>query len=300
MTYIRIFILANFFILTLSTTWAREKTPEYVVYQVIGKCTKVSGNKIAALKKGDFLNSPDVVNLQDGATLILVCANYKAFQLNAKGKYPVSTMKKYCAKNNGSFTANYFRFVWDELTHPHSSPEAEPEKYMKTAGAVTRGTDLVGLKIVSDTIKFYRNDFGIKFTSIKEKVTINYSSSLNPGATLISQKAAGFVSFTEFAKSNQPPGIYYWQITNAKYKKGNLYVLEVMDEQVYKKKVKEITAKVIGSNLAERAFMTGFLLEGNYFLGEAQKYYKLAVKLNPKNTAYKTVSSRFTENGSFL
>ncbi|TDG37822.1 hypothetical protein EZJ43_01645 [Pedobacter changchengzhani] len=300
MMYIRIVVSISFFILGFSSSWASEKMPQYVVYQVIGKCSKVALKKVSLLKKGDFLNTPDVVNLAEGSTLILICANYKAFQLNVKGKYAVSTFKKYCAKSDGSFTANYFRFVWDELTHPHSSPEVEPEKYMKTAGAVTRGQEKYNLSIRTDTINMYDGDFGIRFTITKEPATVKFFASINPFKILVSQQSKDFISFLAFAKTQPQPGVYYWYINELPYKKSNLHVLNVLNEKQYKTTVAQILSKVIGNNDADRAFMGGFLLEQEHFLGEAQKYYKLGLSLNPESKINQRLSRIFSESGSVL
>ncbi|RZJ82380.1 MAG: hypothetical protein EOO47_00805 [Flavobacterium sp.] len=280
--------------LMLQTAFGLGKAPEYIVYQNIGKCTNVISGKVVVLKKGDFLSSASIVNIPTGGKLILLCANYKALQINTKGKYTIKSLSQQCINGNGSFTAKYFRFVWDEFTHPHSSPEAKPEKYMKTAGAVTRGNNPINSAVELDTINYFNGLLAIKFRPEKETVTVSFATRAKSQSFLFSQKSTGFLSFKQFVATKPKFGIYYWQISTSNYKKGPIQVLNLMDEQEYKKKIKAIIATVtLIEDKAEEAFMTAFLLEQNKYLAEAQQYYRTAVALNPKNKTYQAFSARF-------
>lgn len=297
MQFIKSIAIFCLLVFVVNIALAVGKVPDYIVYQNIGKCSKVVAGKEILLKKGDFLNASTVLNIPAGGKLMVLCANYQALQFETKGKYTLKNAAQQCKKGDGSFTAKYFRFVWDEFTHPHSSPEAKPEKYMKTAGAVTRGNGPVNFSANVDTVNYCDGLLSIKFKPESETVTMGFATTNKSQKFIFSQKSTGYISFDKFIATNQKPGTYYWQITTSNYKKSGFYVLNLMEKKQYAKNINAIVNNVMPiEDKAELAFMTGFLLEQKKYLIEAQQYYEEAIRLNPKDKTYEAFNARFITN----
>ncbi|MFT3980766.1 MAG: hypothetical protein QM687_09880 [Ferruginibacter sp.] len=266
----------------------------FVVYYAKGKVTKAGSKTL--LKKGDPLLATDVLSIGDQSSVVLVCSNYKAVQFNKKGNYPARTLLLQCNNTAASYTGNYFKYVWNEFTHKHGKPEANPEEYMNNVGAVSRGCNTVQLGIAADSIHYFTGNLSIYWSSVWDTtIAAIYDMPLDgaPLQTTVLEKGQP-LQMQQLVKGLQP-GIYYWQMMDKQGNACERTYLKLWEEGSYKEEVKRLTGLAIVSTPAETAFATAFILQENHFVAEALSYYQLAAKLDHSNIIYKKAVEKFYE-----
>ena len=278
----------------LLSVLVRAQEVSFVVYHTKGQST--ANGKPLALKKGDKLYSSDVLTIGKGASLVLLCGNYEAFQLSAPGKHPVKSLLQKCSKKAGSYTASYFQYVWEEFTHPHGSPEKDPTKYMRNSGAVSRGCDQVETRLPLDTVIFAAGSLPVFFRSAISQPYLTVFSAPEDGEVL-QQFAVRDNSFAldTLQKTFKKPGSYFWQLTDVDAMGCPTNVFKILPEKAYRAAVQKILQSLPSVSPAETAFLKGYLLEEAHFLAEAKKYYQLAAQMDPSNQNYQFAKSRFYE-----
>jgi len=266
----------------------------FVVYHSKGSVVKTFSQ--VNLKKGDPLFLKDAISLGTGSSLILICSNYKIIQLSKKGNYTIKSLMGQCDKNPASYSSSYFKYVWDELTHPHDKPEMNPEAYMKNIGAVSRGCNESAIGIKADTINYCSGSLPVFWwSSYKNSYAVVYEQILDGAPVkkllLIKEKP---VQLHELFKA-LVPGEYYWQIAGDEGSGCERNYLKIWDKPSYNKAIKLLLKEVPVSSAAETAYARAFLLEENHFLAEALQYYQQAAQLNPSNIIYKKSLAKFYE-----
>lgn len=73
----------------------------------------------------------------------------------------------------------------------------------------------------------------------------------------------------------------------------NRKILKIYTKAKYQTEVVKILNNVAMASPAEKAFLTGFMLEESRFLVEALKYYQRAKQLQPDNSIYRATINRF-------
>jgi hypothetical protein len=261
---------------------------DYIVYYSEKQNFKIVSGKSSLLKKGDFIDKNNLLDVS--SKLVLICPNFNSITLQ-KGKYLASKLIANCKQNKDSFTANYFKFVWDGFTHPHASVEAEPEKYMRNSGAVTRSKN-AGLAISIDTIRYFSGPLSISLKKKTDTATLLLFKIKNKA--LSTSKSVGYINFA--GADNFTPGAYNWSTKDSKGKSSKLNVLIKLDKDEYLKQINLITQNIIAYNIAETYFMKGFVLEQYGFLAEAFKNYSIAYNLDKRNKIYTSFYNRFYVN----
>ena len=264
----------------------------FVVYQSKGMVAKTSSKGL--LKKGDKIYLHEMLVLGDQSNVILICSNYKIIQITKKGNYAVKSLVSQCSKNASSYTSSYFKYVWAQLTHPHGSPDKDPEAYMQNVGAVSRGCSMVSTNIKLDTLYYLSGTLPLYWHSAYKNPELRiYDVPMDGGALIKTtltkeqpvQPAEAFKSLL--------PGEYYWQITEADGSSCERNYLKIWSVAEYKKQISQILTMVPQTSAAETAFIKGFIMQENHFIAEALKYYRQAAKVNPGNSLYKKTLAKF-------
>lgn len=280
------FLLLSFF--------AQAQEVSFVVYHSQGRST-LNGKPIS-LKKGDKLRTSDVITVGKGAKLVLICKNFNAIQLTASGRFPVTSLLQRCQQNTGTYTASYFKYVWEEFTHPHGYPDKDPTKFMRNSGAVSRGCPTVETKLAIDTIVYATGSLPIYFNTTLAMPFVTLFSEAENGDVIRQWKTNGAkLALDSIGAVLKKPGTYYWQLTDENAQGCPPNVLTILPAQDYQSALKNILPQNLSLPPAEEAFLKGYLLEEAFFLAEAKKFYDRAVQLEPKNAAYKKAQSRFYE-----
>lgn len=285
---IKICLTALLFMIAFAATAADIS---FVVYSVTGLVKK---NVSVKLKKGDKILENETIALADKASLVLVCSNYKVIQLNKKGSYTAKSLLAQCSQDAAGYTSSYFKYVWNEFTHPHGKPEANPGEYMKNVGAVSRGCNTVQTGVPVDTIHYLAGAVPVYWHSSYAQAVLRIYDVPADGAPIqktVLEKDQP-INMEQIAKS-LPAGEYYWQVTDAEGNGCERNYLKVWDKEAYKARVEALLAGIPVSTAAETAFAKGFVLQENHFLAEALTCYTLAAKLDVKNKLYQKTLSQF-------
>lgn len=263
----------------------------FVVFYNSGKAVKLSSAGSPVLKKGDRLTTEDKIRLPRGTQLVLVCSNYSAIQLNAAGEYPVKSLLPQCTGRTSSLTSAYFKYIWEQFSHHHASPEQEPVSYMKTAGAVSRGSGAALLKLSPDTINYFSGRLVLFPLSQAANLSIFLYNKPSGGTSLLKQGPVKSIRIDSLVRHINTPGYYYLQLPDA----ARRCFLRLWEKEEYEREVRAIIDSIPEAGTAEKAYLTGYVLEERHFLAEAGKYYAAALKLEPGNKNYQTAYSRFYE-----
>lgn len=265
----------------------------FVVYYAKGMILKKTNLK-TALQKGDKIFASDIILMPAKGRLVLICNNYKGIQLAKKGNINVAYLLEQCRKNEGNFTSTYFKYVWDELTHPHGKPEKDPYKYMGNKGAASRGCSNSFLRLDLDTINYSKGKLPVAVKAVNSDMYWSLFDDPIQGVEIIKEKLLNNIHFDTLV-GKLPPATYYWEIKTENEKTCERKVIKVWEVNEYKNAIASIVKSVLPSIPAETAYHTGYLLEENHFLADALSYYQLAAKLNKKNLRYKKTLLRFYE-----
>ncbi|MFZ4059072.1 MAG: hypothetical protein ACOYKE_13090, partial [Ferruginibacter sp.] len=135
----------------------------FLIYQIKGNVkVKVNAQK-KALKIGQVLRSTDLLWLDRGAVVAIVCEGYNAFTIKKSGDHLLKNYLDSCNREANSITVSYFKYIWKELTHPHGSPESKRREYMQNTGAVVRGCPGIIIDPIYDTINTLIGDIWLKW-----------------------------------------------------------------------------------------------------------------------------------------
>lgn len=266
----------------------------FVVYFAKGKVNKAGSKTV--LKKGDAIAATETLVLAEQASVVLICSNYKAIQVNKKGNYAAGALLQQCNNAAGSYTGNYFKYVWNEFSHKHGQPETNPREYMKNVGAVSRGCNTVQLGMPTDTIHYYNGALPLYWSSVWSTVFLSVYDMPLDGAPLQKTMLQNGqpIAFDKIMNGLQP-GEYYWQMNDPEGNACERTYVKLWDKSSYAKEVERLTAQAPVSMAAETAFAKAFILQENHFLAEALKYYRQASKLAPKNLLYQKALNQFYE-----
>jgi hypothetical protein len=281
-----------FYLLATSVT-AGATDISFVVYFSQGTVTKNGKLKI---KKGDKVSTNESITVADKASVMLICSNYKVIQLNKKGIYTAKALLSQCTKDAAGYSSSYFKYVWNEFTHPHGAPESDPGEYMKNVGAVSRGCSMLQTGIAIDSLHFFAGTLPIQWSSSFEQSLLTIYSVPIDGAPikkiLLDKKEPIRV---EQITRELLPGEYYWTVMDEDGNGCERNYLKVWSPLAYGRQLNELLANIPLTTPAETAFAKAFVLQENHFIAEALKYYSLATKLSPQNKLYKKTLSQFYE-----
>ena len=268
--------------------------PLFVVYFSKGKNIKKAGKTTYMLKKGDAIAGTDKITIPRGAELTLLCASHTVVKVTA-GTYLAQSLKSRCGTPQSSFTATYFKYVWQQMTHHHAEAADKPEQFMKTAGAVARGQGEAQFDMAADTIFYNSGALKLKLGNAQKPYLFKIFDDATSDHIVKNLKVNGALPLDTVADITGR-GNYYWQLcgTDNRDCSKRAYI-KIMPDEEYSEAVNQLLGRIVQTGVAETAFMTGFILEENHFLAEAYKYYRLALNAEPENIIYQTAINRFYE-----
>jgi hypothetical protein len=269
--------------------------PDYIVYYVKGSCTRTAPAK--ALKRGDVLQAKDSVVLGDRSELLLLCKDYRLVRIAKKGSHILERSAP-CAVETSSVTATYFKYVWEELKTVHGSPEKNPRHYMRNKGAVSRsGCPAVFTALSTDTIYHCSGDLDLLWrTAITAPWLSSFPDDHDPLALKQVELIPGTpIKTSQLARMVDEDSVLIWAITEKKTDVCDRKYFRLLSAANYRERVQILLQQVIVTTPAQTAFMKAWVLEENHFPAEAMKYYAKAVKLDPKNSTYKSALKHFYE-----
>ncbi len=263
--------------------------PSFVVFYNSGKAVKIVKGKAITLKKGDQLMTTDSVSVPEKTQLVLVCANYSVVQLKGKVGHRIKKLLADCSVKSTSASSAYFKYVWNQFSHKHKKPDADPLHYMETYGAASRGKG-VKTKVNTDIIYYYDGKLSIGWEPTRPLNMVVYDTNADKNI-LITGKMAHHAPIDSIASLLKKPGSYFWDFEGAQSEKFKL--LKILPKKQYDQLKTAILNNVVVTTPAETAYLSAYLLEEKHFLAEAAKYYQKALQLNPTNKIYAAACERF-------
>src|SRR5213075_2337091 len=107
----------------------------FLLYSFKGKVTIVDNKVETPAKIGKILTPTSTLKLSSGAAVTLICNEAAMFTINKSGNFPMAAFGDSCHVNSSSFSSNYVKYVWAQLTSHESSPGSNRKAYMNTVGA---------------------------------------------------------------------------------------------------------------------------------------------------------------------
>ena len=282
------------FILTMSIASAQQS---FLVYQLKGNVKLKIGKQYSQLRIGQSVKSANTILLGKDAAVMLICEGYASFTINKAGNHLLKDYVDSCIRETNSVTSKYFKYIWDELTHPHSTPESNRRKYMQNTGAVVRGCPGIKVDQVFDTINNHNGQVTIKWKTDLPNAQLSFvlydnekegrllhSSYMDKNYVLLD-------TIKKYAGNNEE---IYWNLAingNEVCSRKYIKLWQTGDYTDLLAHLNAATGTILDK--AERYYAIGFLLESQHFLAEAKEYYKKASTLKPTEKRYRQALNDF-------
>jgi hypothetical protein len=263
----------------------------YLVFQVKGKAWMATDKTHKQLKIGQLITDNGSIHVNKRSSVILICENYSTVTLDHDQDYQLSQYSSSCKQKSNSVTADYFKFMWDELTSSETVSEKDRQKYMSTnVGAVERGVPDILIDKALDTINVFEDSMIIRWkTPLADKdILFVMCDSAEKGQVLFSTSGTSrSVSMDTIRKYTGNNKIIYWNLKEYGKENGprkfirfwtreevNDY-LEILDK-----------ASTLDRYSPEWYYMLGFCLEEDHFFGLAKVHYQIAAQMKPDDKRY--------------
>ena len=284
------FILVFSFILLYSLGLQAQQQPVFKVYAVNGKVqVHKPGKKYRILKVSDELTGNETIKVANGAVLNLVCASYVPVQINKAGTYKVENLKGNCSKEQSGLFTQYFAYIWSELLHKHTKPEAAPLQNMKNKGAVSRGCPGIQVFYPTDTLKLANKNWTLNWkraAGVKVKVSV-FDSEYDGLQNYTSVVADSSVSTAAFCSGLSENELNYLEII-PEGATGSCprYPVIKTSQSDFDALMASYMQHLPNQDSASYFFMRSLLEEDLKYLGEALANLKKAIEKDPDNAMY--------------
>lgn len=152
----KLFVRLTFFLLCIHFAKGQETL---CVYKTGGTSLLEDKNMTITLKKGALIQKKNLIKVLPKASFTAIDNNGNAYNVNVDGRYNFENLLNFKTKENKSnFTANYFKYIWQELTN-------SGEKKNLIAG-VFRGDFL--MLSPSDSSKIASSKITLKWQTIED------------------------------------------------------------------------------------------------------------------------------------
>jgi len=126
----------------------------FLVYSIKGNVSVVDNKVESKARIGTLLNNASVLKIPAGSFATLICNETRMFTLNKSGNYNMGNLKDSCKGSNSSVSANYMKYIWNEMTKSKGSPEKNRKAYMANVGAVSRSINNIWIDPKLDTVNY--------------------------------------------------------------------------------------------------------------------------------------------------
>jgi tetratricopeptide (TPR) repeat protein len=292
------YLIVLYFLFSISSAVHAQNI--FLVYKIYGKAFYNSPKGKVKVIIGNTYNESDSIFLEAKSKITFLCNNYVPFVVEKEGVVELKKIANNCIKSSQNKDLAFFKFVWEQFSHPHLDPKKNRKKYFHNLGAPIRNTH----KDVD--IEEYYSDYSIvEGSKIKLKWDIklpkkfyktgNYKfilmnrSSASKSINQFSIYNSGSFDFSNNDDNVIYPAIFDWGITyDSILSRERSNAITIYSRSQFDSIVKNIDSSIetnIGA--AEKNFRTGVALESLHFYREAFIYYQKALNLEPDNEMYK-------------
>ena len=288
-------ILATLFSFTL---FAQNNM--FVVYSMKGNVSVVDNKTESKAKIGTILNDESVLKVPSGSFATLICNESRMFTLNKAGNYPMNKLKDSCQHNGSSVSANYVKYIWNELTKSKGSPEKNRKAYMSNVGAVSRSINNIWIDPRLDTVNYVSGTIPLSWKSYSEAEKFVFKLYDKEGVKEIYSKSTDkkHVAISDLLKTIQPGKVYWWTAMIKGEDNDELKYLKYWTKNEFNNFFNKVSKNETGisETEAEKNFRIGFTMEEAHFLAEAYQHYLKSTQLDPGNPLYRYVFMSFKKD----
>src|SRR5438876_8551338 len=287
--------IISFMLLFISGLLQAQKT--FLTYAVSGSVAYMENSKYYPLKIGKLLTVPKTIAVDKNSKVFLVCDNTSGTIILKHGTYDLKNFSDSCTVTNHSLTAEYLKYVWWQLTHPHLSPEEEYKKIGGTGGSVSRGCAGVQSDVFFDTICYYKENITLSWRltgSFKKKefVIYEYENSSSPMITIPLHE--DYFRLNRLKGNLETSREYFWNIKTDDKDICPRKLIRIWNKNDFNQFSDSIKKNSdIDVDKAEEKYLMGYFFEINNSYGEAYRFYKSAFAAKPGNERYKNTVTRF-------
>ena len=272
----------------------------FLVYSIKGNVSVVDNKVESKARIGTLLNNASVLKIPAGSFATLICNETRMFTLNKSGNYNMGNLKDSCKGSNSSVSANYMKYIWNEMTKSKGSPEKNRKAYMANVGAVSRSINNIWIDPKLDTVNYVSGTIPLSWKSYTDAEKFEFKLFSQPsGGNAIFSKLTDkkHVPVSELLKVIQPGKVYYWTAMVKDETNDDRKYLHYWPKEEYINFYNSIK-KPEGTNEteAEMNFRLGFVLEEAHFLAEAYQHYQKATQLAPAIPLYRFVFMSFKKD----
>ena len=288
------------FLSVCATTVSMAQDNMFVVYSTKGNVTVVDNKEESKPKIGTLLNDNASIRVSQGSFVTLLCNESRMFTINRSGTYSLNKLGDSCiVKKNSSVSANYVKYVWNELTKSKGSPEKNRHAYMANVGAVPRSINNIWIDTKLDTVYFVGGNFPLSWKSFVEAENFEFAIYDKPaGGVIVASRVTSkkHVMINDIQASLESGKEYWWTAMVKGEKNEERKYFKYFTKADYSKIYEQLKLGDASENEAESNFRMGFLLEEAHFLVEAEKHYLNATKLAPDVPLYRATYMSFKKD----
>jgi hypothetical protein len=279
---------------------ANAQDNNFLLYSIKGNVSVVENKVEAKAKIGKILNGNAVLKVTDGSAATLICNEAAMFTIKKAGSYTLNQFKDSCEVHNSSVSANYVKYVWNQMTSSHGSPGSNRKMFMSTVGAVSRSVNNIWIDPRLDTINYSGGDFPLSWKSYADAKDFEFSLYTSPdgGTPLYKNTLSKMkISIPSFASKLKPGTTYYWTSAVKGDTNDEIKVLNYVEKAVYTDVLNKLKAEGPPyESEAEQAYRIAFGLEDARYLSEAYQYYLKAAALKPDMSLYRSTLMSFKKD----
>lgn len=274
---------------------------QFLIYSFKGNVSVVENNTETKAKIGKIISGDTKIKLASASSVTMVCNQAAMFTIKKAGNYSLSQFKDSCVTHNSSMTANYFRYVWNQLTsHNEGTPGTNRKMFMNTVGAVSRSVNNIWIDPRLDTVNYCSGDFPLSWKSYADAEEFEFSLSSDADAknsvykTIVKKKKISIPDFTDKMKTGNT---YYWTAAVKGEQNDELKALNFVPKEKYEALLNTFKAQgPANETAAEQYYRIAFMLEDSHFLSEAYQYYLKAATAEPDNTLFRSTLMSFKKD----
>lgn len=286
-------------ILIAGASFAQDNS--FMLYSFKGNVSVIENNVESKPKVGKILNSSASVKIASGAALTLICNQNAMFTIKKAGSYTLSQFKDSCKVSAGSLSANYARYVWEQMTsHGEGSPGTNRKMFMNTVGAVSRSVNNIWIDPRLDTINYASGNFPLTWKSYSDANEFDFflydnASVTNPIYKTTTKEMQ--IPITNILKYMKQGNTYYWTSAVKGENNDEIKVINYTSKNAYEDVLNRIKANGPAfESEADQAFRIAFGLEDARYYAEAYQYYLKAANLNPDTWLYRSTMMSFKKD----
>jgi len=293
--------IVYFFIVAFFPFLVSAQENMFVIYSVKGTVSVVENKVETKAKIGTIINNGSTIKVGAGSFATLLCNETKMFSLNKAGSYTTSSLSDSCKTNNSSVSANYMKYIWNEMTKSKGTPEKNRKAYMSNVGAVGRGdVNNVWVDQRLDSVNYVSGTIPLSWKCfVDEAEEFEFRLYDASKTKVIFPKAVKkkHVNISEISQLIQPGQTYYWNATvKGEPENTARQYLHYKTKDEYQAFLTTIKKADGTESEAEMNFRLGFVLEENHYIGEAYNYYLKATQLDPTNSFYRNTFMSFKKD----